>query len=449
MNQKIEALSVTLSINKGCSTTYSPGERILISCSATADCVAELHLTYPDRSSKTLVSNQVLRQGKSLVLERKVPSTSGTYTLTLYGKTPFGTTQGYCSFTCESVGSLLVESNIDADVYIDTVYYGSSPAHIENIPVGTHEIRVTKPGHHDWTSEIIVEEGLKTTVHAVLTKVHKNRERPSETGCVYIRSEPSGAEVYLDGALKGVTPLLMENISVGVHNVKVTKQEFHDFDQVVNVTPKGSTFISATLCRGHGSIQVITLISGAKVYLDDEYEGNAPLTIYNVPEGDHSLALVKWGYEIWSSPVKVKVDEPVEVYPGVSLLWIWYILAALGLPFYKLRDFLQNLRKKHELPPYVPEFSSSNVVVTSEGLHEPEEAVSLCPFCNQELHVRSNTILECSYCIKEGFSCQFHESCWMKWLEQTHGQRKCILYPAFVYIPVQKIRFVKDVGTRP
>ena len=171
--QRMENLSVGISINKGCNAIYNPGERILISCSTSADCVAEVQLIYLNRHSQALISNQVLRQGRNIVLERKVPGKSGAYTLILYGRTPFGKSQSSCSFTCESVGSLLVESNInDAEVFVDSVYHGSSPAHVENIPVGAHEISVTKTGYHEWKSEIIVEEGLKTMVRALLTKVY-------------------------------------------------------------------------------------------------------------------------------------------------------------------------------------------------------------------------------------------------------------------------------------
>ena len=440
---QIEDLSVEISINKGCSTTYSPGEKMLISCSASADCVAELKLTYPNRNSRILVSNQVLRQGKDLILEERVPENPGTYTLTLYGRTPFGVKQDICSYTCESTGSLLVGSTVQgALVYVDNVYCGSSPAYTKNVPVGMHEISVVGPGYGEWKSEVIVEKGLKTTVHAVLTEVRKKHEEHPETGSVYIRSEPSGGEVYLDGISKGITPVLLENIPAGTHTVRVTKKEFHDFDQVITITPGGPIFVSANLGRGHGSVQVFTSVSGTKAYLDDEFQGIAPLTIYNVSEGEHSLSLVKWGYEIWSSSIQVKAHEPVNVYPNVSLLWIWYVLAAIGIPFYKLRKLIQNVRKSRELPPYIPEVSYSRVSVTSKTMSEPEP-VLLCRFCSQELHTYKDEILECSFCEKEGLSCHFHRSCWMKWLEQTEGKRKCILYPAIVRIPAHKIHTVK------
>ena len=39
-------------------------------------------------------------------------------------------------------------------------------------------------------------------------------------GSMYINSEPEGSNVYINGNLIGLTPLLVENLELGAHNIR-------------------------------------------------------------------------------------------------------------------------------------------------------------------------------------------------------------------------------------
>jgi hypothetical protein len=54
-----------------------------------------------------------------------------------------------------------------------------------------------------------------------------------------VQSEPAGAAVYVDGQLKGATPVAVEGIASGDHTVRVVKDGFLDNSRVVSVPATG------------------------------------------------------------------------------------------------------------------------------------------------------------------------------------------------------------------
>ena len=67
------------------------------------------------------------------------------------------------------------------------------------------------------------------------------------TGSVSVSSTPSGASVYLDGSLKGTTPLTIARVSVGNHTLRLTKTGYQNYVTTVTVQARKTTTVSATL----------------------------------------------------------------------------------------------------------------------------------------------------------------------------------------------------------
>ena len=69
----------------------------------------------------------------------------------------------------------------------------------------------------------------------------------SQTGSIYATSNPTGANVYLDGAYKGVSPTTIPDVSVGSHTVKYTKSGYTDCQKTVTVTANQQTNVHCDL----------------------------------------------------------------------------------------------------------------------------------------------------------------------------------------------------------
>ena len=113
-----------------------------------------------------------------------------------------------------------------AEIYVDGnkigTGYGSAA-----ISVGSeHRYKVT-------CADYIPEEDVVRTDKA--EKIEKQIELRPNFGYITIKSEPSGAEVYIDGRKVGTTPYLSEMIEFGRRRVEIKKTGYEPYVKVVTI----------------------------------------------------------------------------------------------------------------------------------------------------------------------------------------------------------------------
>jgi len=121
-------------------------------------------------------------------------------------------------------------------------------------------------------------------------------------GALVVTSEPSGAEIALDGAPTGQrTPAVIEDVAVNQpHEVVLSGPRLRATPVTVRPEPgRLSLRVHAQLASAIGSIQVVTEPPGAEVRIDDRPAGLTPVTIGEVQlDQRHRLDLKLGGYEI-------------------------------------------------------------------------------------------------------------------------------------------------------
>ena len=121
-----------------------------------------------------------------------------------------------------------------------------------------------------------------------------------ESGSVAVTSDPSGSPVSIDGVSRGITPFAM-TVSPGLHEIAVGAGA-QLRSQSVNVTSGGDTRIFFELPReaesaavpsavAVGGLLVTTEPPGAKVLIDGEARGVAPLTVSDLKTGEHAVVV--------------------------------------------------------------------------------------------------------------------------------------------------------------
>ena len=65
----------------------------------------------------------------------------------------------------------------------------------------------------------------------------------------YLRSAPEGARVFVNGALVGSTPLILENLPVGSRAVRIEADGYQHWSTSTQVVANQETHLSATLAR--------------------------------------------------------------------------------------------------------------------------------------------------------------------------------------------------------
>jgi len=150
-------------------------------------------------------------------------------------------------------------------------------------------------------------------------------EAPVGKGDLYIKTEPPGAIIIIDGKeLTNKTPVSIPFLKAGTHNVSIRKDNM-GLDTQVNVVPDDITKVSLKLEAMKGRLKVISNPPESKVFLDGELKGETPLIIKNVVSGPHNLRLEKEGYVDKKEIIKIdieKVNEYSYILKPVSILSI-------------------------------------------------------------------------------------------------------------------------------
>jgi hypothetical protein len=133
-----------------------------------------------------------------------------------------------------------------ADIYLDGKYQGKTPSAgvytISNVVVGSHTVRVSMSGYQDYTSSVTVSGATTSHVTATLQPAPV-----TSAGSIDVTSSPSGAEIYVDNAYKGITPLTIDGIAAGSHTVMLAHSGYSDWTTSVQVGAGSTASVSASL----------------------------------------------------------------------------------------------------------------------------------------------------------------------------------------------------------
>lgn len=261
--------------------------------------------------------------------------------------------------TSASSGTLKVFSNpTGATLFLDGVQKGTTPVTISGVTQGMHTLQLDKAGYYSWTGQAWVQTGAITTVFPILTKstvvtptgtptTKPTTQTPTPTltppvyGTLVVITNPIGAELYLDGVQKGVSPLSFPGIAAGNHTVKAELSGYTSWTGTANVKAGDTTTLNVTLISLNvtptltfpttipttsptttsatptptptlvptGILRVVSNPFGASVFLDNLYKGTSPLFISSVPVGNHTVTLAASGYENSTSLVAIQQGQ--------------------------------------------------------------------------------------------------------------------------------------------
>ena len=150
----------------------------------------------------------------------------------------------------------------------------------------------------------------------------------SAAGTIAVSSVPSGAAVWLDGTNSGTTtPTTIQSVTSGNHIVGLKLTGYQDYAQSVTVSDNATTTISASLIAlstttaeiTNGSIKIESNPSNSAVFLNTEYQGKTPLTLYNISHGTYRVLVQKIGYQDWSDRISVSSGTRTDVYANLQV----------------------------------------------------------------------------------------------------------------------------------
>ena len=198
----------------------------------------------------------------------------------------------------EEKGLLLLKTDpADCDIQIDGVSVGRTPRLITHLASkDAYSVVLRKEGYQD----------QKITVRFQgRTPLVREEKMVLASGRVKVSSEPAGAEVTVNGIVRGKTPLVVSGVPKGRAAVKFRLEGFAEEVRELSVNAGDEQELSVVLKGLPGTLRVSSVPDGARIYLNGEPHGKAPLAIARLSPGEYELRAELEGYGAESRKVLV------------------------------------------------------------------------------------------------------------------------------------------------
>lgn len=175
-------------------------------------------------------------------------------------------------------------------------------------PADTHVARAVVPASPSRTTWMVV--GAIVVIGAAIGTAAVWRQRVGPTprnlapaavadGSATIVSRPAGADVMINGALRGTTPLKL-SLPVGVYDLELRSgASKRSLTLTVDAATAVREFVDLAPDGGQGSVEVSTDVAGAHVTIDGAARGVTPLTVTDLSPGTHRIGITNNGTTVF------------------------------------------------------------------------------------------------------------------------------------------------------
>lgn len=164
-------------------------------------------------------------------------------------------------------------------VSVNGLSLGETPRLVTTLDVNRrHRIELRKAGYQTKTIEVAFDGRTPLARHESLLL---------DSGTVEILSEPAGAKVMVNGIERGLAPLTVTDVARGRAKIVVSMDGFRDVVRELGVKPGDVQRLSVTMEGLPGTLRVTSVPAGARIYVDGEAQGTAPVEVAGLAAGEH------------------------------------------------------------------------------------------------------------------------------------------------------------------
>lgn len=259
------------------------------------------------------------------------------------------------------------ESARGGTVYLDKKYVGTAPVSLEIVPSGKHTVKVAKDMYNPYEEEIDIKDGENTLVTPIMhpnfqnitfkadgnaeiwingklrgtgyvkddfeagtlfVECKKENHRTTSAnypsvagalpttitlaspipiyGVLLVKSNPIGADVFVDGENKGKTPRQLAQTIIGLHKVRILKEGYLPYEETVTILEGQAKTVDVDL---DNMIQVSFSCNAGHIPLkvDGVNIGYADESC-NITIGKHQIECIADGYNPYNETIDVISD---------------------------------------------------------------------------------------------------------------------------------------------
>ena len=185
---------------------------------------------------------------------------------------------GYLLFTSQPTGAML---------YVNEKKIGPTPIRAEILETGSF-VKLSKPGFKSWGQNLLVTAGAQENYPMV-------NLLPAD-GIASIRSQPSGANVTLDGQFLGSTPLKIEVQPDAKHTLQLFLKGYLNHTESFIVKSEQQINLDIALKENIGEIKLNVIPENSDIYVDGNLVGRGDMLL-RLPSMRQKVTVISNGYQ--------------------------------------------------------------------------------------------------------------------------------------------------------
>ncbi|MFO7871137.1 MAG: PEGA domain-containing protein [Kiritimatiellia bacterium] len=185
-------------------------------------------------------------------------------------------------------------------IVCDGIVREAAPLVIDNLRPGKHVVTAKKQGYRDTSRTVILNAGQPAAVNIRLEEI---------TGLLLVHTDPAGADVTIDGAHRGTTPLLITDLPLGKYRMRLAVSGYHPKELDVALNNRIPVKKEVSLKSDSAQLVVTSEPAGANVKVNGVVRGKSPCTVTGIQEGKTSLEVSLEGHAPYKSTLKLAAGE--------------------------------------------------------------------------------------------------------------------------------------------
>ena len=209
---------------------------------------------------------------------------------------------GRLEFTLDALNGEPIEKKVE--LVIDGERHEPIPGTVDDISAGVHSLLIDAPLYRAVTKSVLVNgKGQSQAINITLEPAWAEYR---------LSSQPKGASIFIDGELRGQTPLTFK-IEEGSRTLVIQMDKYKPYERNIGVVAgQNLTIPEVQLLPADGTLNLKSSPIGAAVVLNKEYRGNTPLSLAVAPNTLQTVQMYKAGYQLLSKNFTVEAAQVVD-----------------------------------------------------------------------------------------------------------------------------------------
>ncbi len=158
---------------------------------------------------------------------------------------------------------------------------GTTPVFISSLETNAvHRLSLSANGYRDETFDIAAKDR---------TPVFHIAKMTLDSGLVKVDSVPQGAAILVNGTVRGTTPATIKRVPKGIATIAVELEGYSPEKREMKISAGDELSVSFDLQPMPSPLEIVSIPSGARIYVDGEFRGVSPVRLPDMRPGSHEL----------------------------------------------------------------------------------------------------------------------------------------------------------------